>query len=442
MRFLTFIAVFCLLLAPPAAASGFDADTFRLDNGLQVIVIPNHRAPVVTHMVWYKYGGAEFAPGKSGIAHFFEHLMFKGTKKVPDGQFSAIVRKLGGNDNAFTTHDYTAYYQNIPRRHLARVMEMEADRMKNLTLTESQVDSERQVIIEERRQRIDNTPQAKFREQMMSVLFVNHPYGTPVIGWLNEILGLTREDVLAEYRRWYAPNNAIVIVSGDVTAREMRPLAEKYYGGLESSELPPRVRPQPAPIVAQQRLFMDDPRIGLASLTKTYRAQRGNDALDMLSEIVGGGATSRLYRSLVVEKRLAVSAGTDYEPISLDDTTFTIYAAPAPGTTVAQLEAAMDAEVRRLLEKGVTAEELKAAKSKKKAELIYYLDSLQGPAILFGRAIASGFDIGYVENRNARLDKLTAGDVNRATQMLFAANNLPVTGILLPRPENKKRGTK
>ncbi|MCE9507005.1 MAG: insulinase family protein [Alphaproteobacteria bacterium] len=445
MQFLKIIAilVFVLLLPVPAEAKDFNAETFTLENGLQVVVIPNHRAPVVTHMIWYKFGGGDEYPGKSGIAHFLEHLMFKGTPKVPDGQFSIIVKKLGGNDNAFTTHDYTAYYQNIARQYLGRVMEMEADRMKNLVLAEDEVTSERQVIIEERRQRIDNQPQAKFQEQMASALFVNHPYGIPVIGWLHEMKELTREDALENYSKWYAPNNAVLVVSGDITAAELKPLAEKYYGDLQQSVLPPRSRPRPAPIIARHRIIMEDPRVGPPVLTKLYRAPRGSDALEILTEIFGDSSTSRLYKDLVVDQKLAISAGADYDPISLNDTTLTIYASPTPGTSLPQLEAAMDLEVKKLLEKGVTLEELNAAKSKKKASLTYYLDSLQGPAILFGRAIASGFDMDYLENWNTRVEKLTIDDVNKAANAEFGKDSLPVTGIILPaeKPDSgeKKR---
>jgi zinc protease len=438
---ITALFAFCLLLAaPPAEAKDFNAETFTLENGLQVVVIPNHRAPVVTHMIWYKFGGGDEQPGKSGIAHFLEHLMFKGTPKVPDGQFSIIVKKLGGNENAFTTHDYTAFYQDIARQHLERMMEMEADRMKNLTLEEGEVTSERQVIIEERRQRIDNQPQAKFEEQLMSALFVNHPYGTPVIGWLQEMRELTREDALENYSKWYAPNNAILVVSGDITAAELKPLAEKYYGDLKPSVLPPRLRPAPAPIIAQHRITMEDPRVGPPMLTKIYRAPRGSDALEILTEILGGGSTSRLYKDLVVDQKLATSAGADYDPISLNDTTLSLYASPTPGTTLPQLEAALDAEIKKLVGAGVTPEELKAAKSKKKASLTYYLDSLQGPALLFGRAIASGFDMDYLENWNDHVEKLTADAVNKAAAAEFAIDNLPVTGLLLPQEKQAVTG--
>ena len=437
MRFFKIITVtvLCLLLAVPAAeAKDFSAETFTLKNGLQVVVIPNHRAPVVTHMIWYKFGAADEHPGKSGIAHFLEHLMFKGTTHVPEGQFSLIVKKLGGNDNAFTTHDYTAFYQDIAVEHLPRVMEMEADRMQNLTLENEQVASERQVIIEERRQRIDNQPQAKFQEQLMSALFVNNPYSTPVIGWLNEMEGLTREDAMTTYKAWYAPNNAVLVVSGDITAEELKPLAEKFYGDLPVAEIPERNRPRPAPLVAETQVTYKDPRVGMPLVTRTYRAPRGSDALELLTEIFGGSTTSRLYKGLVIDQKLAIAAGADYEPISLNDTSFSVYANPAPGVSLQQLKTALDMEVKKIVDNGITPEELKSAQKRTTAARTYYLDSLQGPAIIFGRALTSGFDIGYLENWSDRIGKLTVADVNKATRELFAPENIPIIGFLLPQP--------
>ena len=432
------LGVLCLavfsLLPLTAQAKTFNAETFMLDNGLQVVVIPNHRAPVVTHMIWYKFGAADEKPGESGVAHFLEHLLFKGTPKVPDGQFSLIVKKLGGTDNAFTTQDYTAFYQNVPRASLPKVMEMEADRMNNLTLTEEQVASEREVIIEERRQRIDNTPQARFQEQLMSALFVNHPYATPIIGWLHEMKILTREEVMRYYHTWYAPNNAILIVSGDITAAELKPLAEKYYGVLPVEEIPPRERPRPAPIVAEHQVIMQDPRIGQPVAMKTYRVPHGKEAMEILAQILGGTSTARLYKDLVVDQKVAISAAADYDAISMDDTTFTVYASPAPGASLQQLQAAIDKEIKLLLDKGVTLEELNGAKNRLEANFTYYRDSLQGPATLFGRVLASGMDINYLENRVERLDKLTIDDINDAADAVFTSGDLPVTGVLLPAP--------
>ncbi len=434
-RFLPVAVLLCALLmtAVTAQAALFKVDSFTLDNGLQVVVIPNHRAPVVTHMVWYKFGRADEVPGKSGIAHFLEHLMFKGTPTMPDGAFSQTVKKLGGNDNAFTSSDYTAYYQSIGRDHLEKMMQMEADRMVNLTLNEKEVASEREVIIEERRQRIDNQPQARFQEQVMSALFVNHPYAIPVIGWLHEMRTLTREDALENYRRWYAPNNAILVVSGDVTAAELKPLAQKIYGDLARKDIPARNRPRPAPIVADVTLSLQDPQIGAPVLTKTARVARADDRLDMLAEIFGGDTTSRLYKNLVINKKLATSVGASYDGISLDDTTFSIYASPTPGTSMTQLEAALQQEIQELVSRGVTLEELEGAKKRRLASLTYYLDSLQGPALLIGRALSSGYSLEDVQSMPDRIKKITLDDISTAAKIVFSADNKPVTGVMLPQ---------
>lgn len=442
MRFLKLIGILALfLLCPPAKAGTFNAKTFTLDNGLQVVLIENHRAPVVSHMIWYKFGGADEKPGESGIAHFFEHLMFKGTRTVPDGEFSLRVKKMGGNENAFTSHDYTAYYQNVALEHLEDVMAMEADRMTNLTLSEEQIASEREVIVEERRMRIDNQPQAKFQEQVRAALFINHPYATPVIGWMQEIKGLTREQALDYYRAWYAPNNAILVVSGDITQEKLRTLAKKYYGVIPSKELPERKRPQPAPLAAEHRIISKDKRNGLPVISFNYRAQKGSDALEILAEIFGGTATSRLYKNLVVDQKQAVSAGASYDAVSLDQTTFSIYASPTPGTSLEELEQALEGEIKTLLDKGITARELSAAKDRTLADFVYYLDSLQGPAMLFGQALASGLGMDYLENRSARIEKLSIEDINRAADDVFSGKDFPVKGMLLPLPAAEGDGT-
>lgn len=430
-----------LVLASTAQAEKiFNAETFTLNNGLQVVVIPNHRAPVVSHMLWYKVGGADEAPGKSGLAHFLEHLMFKGTPNMPDGSFSKTIKRLGGSDNAFTAQDYTAYYQNVGKEHLPRVMEMEADRMRNLILGEDQVISERQVIIEERRQRIDNHPQARLNEQVLSALFVNHSYAVPTIGWMHEIKDLTREDALNFYKNWYRPDNAVLVVSGDVTASQLRKLAQKTYGKIPRGKKPiTRERTRTAPLVGTHRIIIEDPQVGPPLLQKTYRAPRGSHALEIMAEILGGSSTSRLYRALVVDQKIAVSAGVDYDPVRLNDATLTIYATPNQETPVNELEIAIDQQIALLLEKGVHLEELKSAQDRKQAQATYFLDSLQGPAMLFGRALASGFDVDYIENWRSQIGKLSIDDINESADKVFAASNTPVIGLLLPLTQERKR---
>ena len=304
-RTLTILAA-ALLSAAPAAAQDRNLGGIVsgvLDNGMQIVVIPDRRAPVVTHMVWYKVGSADEERGKSGIAHFLEHLMFKGTAKYKAGEFSRAVSEIGGNENAFTSSDYTAYYQQVTPEALPRMMEFEADRMRGLVLTDEVVAPERDVVIEERRQRVENNPGAVLAEEIDATLYQNHPYGVPVIGWMQEIEQLDRDDAFAFYDRYYAPNNAILVVAGDVDAAEVRTLAEATYGKVpRGPDLPPRVRAQEPEQNTRRTVSMTDPRVTLPSfqmsfLTPSYASADDGEAeaLDLMSEILGGGIRSRLY---------------------------------------------------------------------------------------------------------------------------------------------------
>src|SRR5690606_16382459 len=297
--------------------------------------------------------------GKSGIAHFLEHLMFKGTDTVKPGDFSKIVARHGGRDNAFTGQDYTGYHQTIAKDYLDRVMELEADRMANLVLTDAVVDPERDVILEERRARIDNQPGALLGEAMGSAMFRNHPYRIPIIGWEAEIRGLKTQDALDFYERHYAPNNAILVVAGDVTVDELRQLAEKHYGSIPRREVAPRERVSEPPQVAARRVILDSPQVREPSLRRNYLAPSHTAgetqhayALEVLSEIVGGGSTGRLYRDLVIERGIAASAGAWYSADTLDMSTFGFFATPRQGRTVEEVEAALDAALTKLLEEG------------------------------------------------------------------------------------------
>ncbi|KAA1056345.1 M16 family metallopeptidase [Azospirillum argentinense] len=422
-----------------AAEKGvFFPETFTLSNGMQVVLVTNQRVPVVTHMVWYKVGAADEPRGVSGIAHFLEHLMFKGTEEVPPGAFSRIVAKNGGRDNAFTSWDYTAYFQNVARDRLELVMKMEADRMSNLRLTDQVVYPERDVIIEERRQRIENEPADRIGEQINATLYVHHPYGTPIIGWPQEMATLTREEAESFYKSWYAPNNAVLVVSGDVTAEELKPLAEKYYGSIAARPVPERFRVQEPPISAARRVILRDDEVRQPSIRRnwlapSYRTDKEGYAypLQVLSEIMSGGPTSRLYRSLVVEQRIATSAWLGYSPSSWDMTSLAAGASPAPGVTMEKLEAALEADIRTLVEKGVTEEEVATAKKRMLAEAAYARDSLTGPAQTLGAAIATGQSIDDVENWPVRIDAVTADQVNAAARAVLGQTN-HVTGLLLP----------
>ena len=434
-----------LLFSVSAAVRGavFSPETFTLDNGMEVVVVPNHRAPVVTHMVWYKVGAADELPGKSGIAHFLEHLMFKGTDSVPAGEFSHIVARNGGRENAFTSQDYTAYFQSVARDRLELVMRLEADRMTSLRLSDDKVLTERKVILEERSLRTDNDPAAKLEEGVQASLYHNHPYGVPIIGWEHEIESLSTEDALDFYRRYYAPNNAILIVSGDITAEELKPLAEKYYGVLPAGDVPPRLRPREPSQKTERRVVLKDRRVRQPSWSRTYLApgyasaineeKTSPYALDVLAEILGGGATSRLYRSLVMGRGVAASAGAYYGGDRLDGGSFTIYGMPLPGGGLGVLETAISEELRKLLEGGVTSEEVEKAKQRLRAEAIYARDSLFNPGRVLGTALTTGRSVADVEAWPDRIAAVTRDEVLAAARAVLR-DEVSVTGELLPEP--------
>jgi zinc protease len=437
------IALAAVALDPGARAeeqgSGiFHPETFTLDNGMEVVVIPNRRAPVVSHQVWYRVGSADSPPGKSGLAHFVEHLMFKGTEEVPAGEFSRLVRRHGGNDNAFTGHDFTAYHQTIAREHLELVMELEADRMTNLVFPPEEVETELLVVLEERRQVVDNRPGSVFGEQLAATQYLHHPYRLPVIGWQHEIESYTREDVVAFYETWYAPNNAVLIVTGDVDAEELRPLAERHYGGIEVRPVPERARPLEPPPAAERRVVVRDPRAGEPSLARSWLApSRTTDegdlsyALEVLADLLGRGSTSRLYRSLVVEQGLATSASAFYGGGGLDGTTFRVFTSPRQEVAVEALEAALHEELRRLQEEGVGEEEVERSIQRMRAEVVYAIDSLGAAARIFGMALTTGRSVEDVEAWPERIGAVTAADVLAAARQVLRPEGA-VTGILLP----------
>ncbi len=428
----------------PANAQVFSPVTFELANGLQVVVVENRRAPVVVQMVWYKAGAADEVQGKSGIAHFLEHLMFKGTPTVPPGEFSRRVARVGGRDNAFTGWDYTAYFQNVARDRLETVMQLEADRMANLVLSEAEVTPERDVIVEERRQVVDQRPASKLREQSAAALFLNHPYGRPIIGWEHEMRGLTRQDALDWYGKWYAPNNAMLVIAGDVSAAEVKILAERYYGPIPRKAVPTRVRAQEPPPIASRRIELRDVRVRQPSWSRAWMAPSQAaafaglgpdqvDALDLAAELLGGGATSRLVRGLVHDKALATGAAAGYDSSALDPTAFYVFASPRPGVEVAALEAAIETLIRETLADGFTDDEVLRAKTRLADSAILARDSAQAGARAFGTAFTTGRDVAYVESWPQRLAAVTTAQVNQALRAVLS-NEAHVTSILLPKP--------
>jgi zinc protease len=423
--------------------AGAPPESFTLGNGMNVLVIPDHRAPVVTHMVWYNVGAADETPGKTGLAHFLEHLMFKGTEKIEPGQFSRIVARNGGQDNAFTHYDFTAYFQVIAKDRLPLVMEMEADRMTNLVLTDAEVLPERDVVMEERRMRIENNPVATLQSEMGAALYGDHPYGRDIIGHMNEIAELTTEDALDFYARFYTPNNATLIVAGDITARELRPLAEQFYGSI-AERAPTFIRERPQAVWPEEDLRIErrDPRVTQATWLRyfpapSYRKAETRDraAFDVLAEILGRGTTSRLYRALVVEQGIASGVQSWYEGSRLDDGRFGIYALPRVGGDLASLETAIEAEVARLLEGGITDDELARARTVIAASAVYARDNQRTMAYAYGEGLMTGLAISQIHEWPESVRRVTKDDVMRVARLVFE-NNPSVTGELLPGGES------
>jgi zinc protease len=434
-------------LAVAFAANGVNAaqkvTEFTLKNGLHVLVIPDHRAPVVTQMIWYKVGAADEPPGSSGIAHFLEHLMFKGTEQIPTGQFSKIVAKNGGEDNAFTNHDVTAYFQRVAKDRLPLVMQLEADRMENLRLTEDDVRTERDVILEERRSRVDNDPGSILQEQMMAALYANHPYGIPIIGWEHEIAALNRDDALSYYKRFYAPNNAILVIAGDVEPEEAKKLAEETYGkhSPNSALNGERHRPQEPEHFAPVRVTLEDPRAGRTTVQRFYltpsyaSAEPGEaEALDLLMRVAAAGSVSTIYKRLVVEDKKAANAGGWYSDSGLDSGRLGFYAIAAEGVTADDLDKAISGVVEDLKRNGVTQAELDRARASYIAEFVYTSDSQSRMARHYGWRLATGMSVADVEAWPDRLKQVTVDDIREAARKYLVDKN-SVTGYLLPAPE-------
>jgi zinc protease len=430
-----------------SASAAPDIADFTLTNGLEVVVIPDHRAPVVTHMVWYKVGGADETPGKSGIAHFLEHLMFKGTEKNPAGSFSADVAEIGGQENAFTASDYTGFYQRVPREHLKEMMALEADRMTGLVLTDDVVRPELNVVLEEQNMRIANNPSARLGVQMDAALYLNHPYGRPVIGWRPEIEQLTRDDALAFYRRFYTPNNAVVVVAGDVTVDEVKADAEATFGQVAArAEIAPRNRPKEPAQEAPRTVTLADSKVEQPSLTRDYlvpsetTAKPGeSEALDVLAHIIGSGSNSRLYRTLVVDKGMALNAGAYYSGTALDYGKFGVFGSPKPGVTLHEVEDGIDAVLADVIAHGVTAEELDRSKTKLIADAVYAQDNQATLARWYGEALTTGQTVAMVQAWPDHIRAVTADAVQDAAKQ-WLDRRRSVTGYLVKslQPEEKR----
>lgn len=423
-------------VAPLSAAPR--ANSFALTNGLQIVVVPDHRVPVVTHMIWYRVGAADDPEGRSGLAHFLEHLMFKSTDRIKTGEFSRIISRLGGRDNALTQHDTTSYYQRVAKRHLKAVMDLEADRMANIRLIDAEVVTERDVVREERRGSVESSPLSLLSETMLSVLYANHPYRRPVLGWPNEIPMLTREDARAFYVRHYAPNNAVLVVVGDVTVDEVRTLAEATYGFHSARPgIQMRRRPSEPPPRAAKRVKLEDPGVGAPILVRYYHAPSLSsgaageaETVAVLLRVLGGDDTSRLYRRLVLQRELAAHAASEYQSTGLDGGRIALLAVGASPDALGPLETAMDEVLAEVRESGITEEELTRAKLGLETERVFQSDNQHALATRYGQGVALGRSIDDIEAFETRLAAVTTVDVKKMATRLLRVEGA-VTGTVV-----------
>lgn len=437
-RYLLAVSLGVSLLLPSLVLSAGKVTTFTLRNGMQAVVVEDHRAPVVTHMVWYRVGAADEVPGKSGIAHFLEHLMFKGTRNLKPGEFSEVVAANGGSENAFTSQDYTGYFQRVAADRLGLMMEMESDRMRGIIISDEDVTTERDVVLEERNARTENNPGALFGEQRRAALYLNHPYGVPIIGWKHEIEQLNRDDALAFYKTYYAPNNAILIVAGDVDPNEVKKLANRYYGSIRPSrDLPERLRPTEPPQLSPRRLKYTDERVSRPYVIRTYLAPERNigdqkmaASLTLLAELLGGsGLTSVMGQKLQLDQKVAINASAFYNGMSLDQSGFGVFIVPTDGVSLQEAEDAMDAVIAEFLIEGVNSDHLARIKNQIRANQIYELDNLQGLARTYGEAMTSGLTVQDVDDWPDILQSVTEADILAAAVDIFDLKK-SVTGWL------------
>jgi zinc protease len=440
----------CAALAVAVAPAPTFANPFetRLANGLRVIVKEDPRAPTAVHMVWYRAGSMDEKDGTSGVAHVLEHLMFKGTKTLKSGEFNKRVAEAGGRDNAFTSRDYTAYFQIVPKGALPEMMKLEADRMANLTLDAKEFAAEIKVVMEERRLRTDDNPQALVYEALNAALFQAHPYRRPIIGWMDDLENMTWQDARDWYRKWYAPNNAYVVIVGDVDHREVFRLAQKYYGSHKAQALPER-KPQNEPAQAGQRRLSVKAPAKLPYLAMAWKMPKLRDvrqdrdpyALEMLAAVLDGHDASRFSKNLVRGSRIAQSAGAGYDGTLRGEATFILDGQPAEGKTIAELEAALRAELKRIQDEGVSAEELERVKTQAIASQIYKRDSLMAQAMEIGGMEAAGVSWRDIDVLLDRLKAVSADDVQAVAKKYFPDDALTVA-VLDPQPLDQSKPKK
>ena len=413
-------------------------ERFTLSNGLTVVVMPNDRLPVVSHLLVVKAGGADDPYGKSGLAHYLEHLLFTGTKNFPEGVYDRSIARVGGTQNAYTTREYTLYYATVAKEHLPAVMTMEADRIANLSFEPAAAARELKVITEERNMRVDNSPAAQWHEQLDALTFLNHPYHQPLIGWAEDMATFTAADAQKFFNEHYRASNMILVVAGDVSAREVRRYAQRYYGGLMAGASPPRAWPKEPPLRMSRRGEMHDVRVNEPRILRQYIAPSviegaTKDAMPLavFAQYVGGGDSSVLYNALVREQKLATSISVDYDPMAMGPALLRISATPAASITPAQLEEALDRELAHVLANPLDMAAITRAKTLLTAEVTYAQDGLQQMAMVMAELYAHGLDENYFYGWSDAIAQVT-DEATLAAARAVIKPNAGVTGYLLP----------
>ncbi|MFQ5802916.1 MAG: M16 family metallopeptidase [Candidatus Methylomirabilales bacterium] len=441
-RWIPVAALLLTLLAHGAEAGGLDVFATTLDNGLKVLLLEEHKAPVVTFHIWYRVGSRNEQIGRTGLAHLVEHMMFKGTERIGSQEFSRRVRRNGGRDNAFTSQDYTGYFVTIAADRIQLPLELEPDRMVNLRLDPAEVKRERSVVMEERRLRTEDDPSSALWEEVQAAAFKAYPYGHPVIGWMEDLRQLTRTDVQNFYKTYYVPNNAVVVVVGDFDRTQLLPRIQEAFGSISRAPDPPPVRSDEPPQKGERRIMLTRPDARLPSLVAGYHVPNLKDpdgyALDVIEVILAGGKSARLYRNLVYEKQLALGAGAYYARVSAAPDLFNLYASPLPGKSVEELEQALFDEIEQLKTELVSARELQKAKNQIEASFVFSQDSIFSLARqLASYEMVAGWR--YWEAYLPGIRAVTREDVQRVAQKYFTRQKRTV-GVLIPGDQQSAVG--
>jgi zinc protease len=422
-------------------AMSAEVQEFKLDNGLKIVVQEDHRAPVVVSQVWYRAGSLDEVNGKTGVAHVLEHMMFKGTKAVPAGKFSRLIAAAGGKENAFTAQDQTTYYQQLEKSNLPLSIKLEADRMANLNLTDEEFAKEIKVVMEERRWRTEDKPQSKVNEQFNSTIYHVHPYGRPVVGWMNDLENMTAADAREWYNTWYAPNNATLVVVGDVNAQDVLKLAKQYFGPLKPHALPAR-KPQVEPEQKGERRVVVKAQAKLPYVLMGFHVPSLQDAdkdvdpyaLEILAGVLNGNASARLNQNLVRQSQIAIDVDAGYDMVQRGrQSIFVLDGTPSEGKSVAELEVAILNEVEKIKTGGVTEEELQRVKAQVIAADVYQRDSMFYQAMQIGNLETAGFSCRILKDYTAKLQAVTAEQVQLVAKKYFNKDNLTVA-TLDPQP--------